>query len=49
MIFLKYDKWIIYDVGSWKIKNDCPPTIKKEIQKLMEEKNKEMKKGTILD
>lgn len=49
MMFLQYEKWIVFDVGSWKIKNDCPPKIKKEIQKLLKEKNEKMIKGIILD
>lgn len=49
MIFLKYEKWIVFDVGSWKIKNNCPPNIKKEIQKLLKEKQEKLKNGIILD
>jgi hypothetical protein len=49
MMFLEYEKWIVFDVGSWKIKNDCPPNIKKKIQKLLKEKSEREKQGIILD
>jgi hypothetical protein len=49
MMFLEYEKWIFFDVSSWKIKNDCPPKIKNKIQKLLKEKDEREKQGTILD